>query len=191
MVGLHFIAIGFVIRALGLTPGARILELGAGCGNISIALSQMGCDVTAIEIEPKCVRIIDQRAKQLGTKLTAVHGDFFSIRNQPAESFDAVLFCGAFHHCSDHLALLDEIPRVLKPGGMLALAGETINERFPSPWGLNPNGEAIWQIVKNGWMELAFKESYILETLKMKGWSVCRHDCPSTDGGIVYVAHRC
>jgi 2-polyprenyl-3-methyl-5-hydroxy-6-metoxy-1,4-benzoquinol methylase len=189
IVGNQLIAIGSLIRAMQLPPGASVLELGAGWGNTSLALAQMGYDVTTIDIESNYIELLRARAAMLGVTLNVVQGEFFDIREM-ARSFDAILFFESFHHCSDHLALLDEIPAKLLPGGKLVLAGETINENIPYDWGLNPSGEAIFQIVTHGWMELAFRESYLLRTLGKKGWKVEKHDSTLTAAAIAYVCTR-
>ncbi len=189
IVGDQFIAIGSLIRAMQLSPKASVLEFGPGWGNTSLALAQMGHDVTTIDIEPRYVELQKNRAAKLDVPLKAVQGEFFKIR-EITESFDAVLFYESFHHCIDHLALLDEIPAKLRPGGKLILAGETINEGIPYDWGLNPNGEAIFQIVTKGWMELSFRESYLLKTLKHKGWEIKKHNSTQTTAAIVYVCTR-
>jgi hypothetical protein len=49
---------------------------------------------------------------------------------------------------------------------------EPINENLPYDWGLNPAGEALWQIRTNGWCELVFRESYLISTLKKNGFLV-------------------
>lgn len=63
-------------------------------------------------------------------------------------------------------------------------------ENIPYDWGLNPSGEAIFQIVANGWMELAFRESYLLKTLEKKGWKVNKRDSTLTAAAVVYVCTR-
>ena len=41
-----------------LTPGAKIIEIGAGTGRYSLALAEMGCDVTAVELVPHNIEIM-------------------------------------------------------------------------------------------------------------------------------------
>jgi 2-polyprenyl-3-methyl-5-hydroxy-6-metoxy-1,4-benzoquinol methylase len=188
IVGEQFLRIGSLIRAMALPAGASVLDLGAGWGNSSLALAQMGCRVTTLDIESRHVELLKARAAQLQVPLTALRGDFFAI-DSFTEPFDAVLFYEAFHHCHDHLRLLDALPRIISPRGKLVLACETVNELLPYEWGLNPNGEAIWQIVNNGWFELAFRESYLLRTLSHKGWKAQRFNVHG-DAGTIYVAQR-
>lgn len=44
-----------------LKPGAKVLEIGAGTGRYSIALAEMGYDVTAVDLVPHHVEIMKQK----------------------------------------------------------------------------------------------------------------------------------
>lgn len=188
-VGQQFMAIGYIIQAMGLPPGSSILELGFGWANTLLPLAQMGYDVTGIDIEPRFLRLVQERLDRNRVSANLIEGDFFSIEKLDRQ-FDAVLFYEAFHHCDDHLRLLDAIPRVLAPGGKLVLAGEPVGPHVSIPWGINPAGIALWSIRRHGWLELIFSEHYLLETLAMKGWRTAKHDCPVTAAGVTYVATR-
>ena len=185
----HMTAVSAVIRTMDLPSGASVLELGCGWGNTSLALAQMGYDVTVLDIEERFIDLVKTRADALGVPIKTVLGDFFSIE-EIDRRFDALLFFECFHHCIDHQRLLDALPAKLNPGGKLVLAGEVINNALPYEWGLNPNGEAIFQISTKGWMELSFRESYLLKTLRRKGWHVVRHDEVYTSAERVYICTR-
>lgn len=86
LVGTQLIAIGSVIRAMKLARGAKVLELGAGWGNSSIALARMGYEVTVIDIGADYLELIDRQAKANGVRISLIEGDFFSIADQPRES---------------------------------------------------------------------------------------------------------
>ncbi len=188
-VGEQLMAIGHVIQSMDLPVGASILELGFGWGNTSLHLSRMGYAVTGIDIEQKFVDLVRSQAAMLQTELDVRQGTFFEIE-ELQQTFDAVLFFEFFHHCSDHIRLLKAIPRVLKPGGKLVLAGEAINNRLPYPWGINPGGQAVYCIREFGWLELCFREDYLLELLEELGWNFVKHDFPQSATGITYVATR-
>ncbi len=188
-VGDQLMAIGYIIRAMDLPAGASILELGVGWGNTALHLAQMGYAVTAIDIEPRFLELVRGRAERTGVEIDLRQGDFFSLADV-AEKFDAVLFYEAFHHCDDHQRLLRLVVDRLKPGGKLVLAGETIDARLPYPWGVNPAGIAVYSIRRWGWLELAFREEYLLETLVREGWRTQKHPCPLTAAGITYVSVR-
>jgi protein-L-isoaspartate O-methyltransferase len=188
-VGNHLIAVGHVIRTLDLAPGSKVLEFGAGWGNTTVALAQMGHRVTVIDIEPRFVELIGARAQRVHADIDARVGDF-SMISQLDDRYDAVLFFESFHHCPDHLALLAGLDRVVKPGGRVLFAAEPITESFPQPWCLRFDGESMWAIRRNGWLELGFKESYFLEALGRFGWSAEIALCSDTPWGVIYVARR-
>jgi 2-polyprenyl-3-methyl-5-hydroxy-6-metoxy-1,4-benzoquinol methylase len=188
-VGAQLIAIGYLIRAMGLPPGAEILEMGPGWGNTSLAFAQMGYKVTAIDIEARYLELVRERARRLNVSVEMILGDFFAVETMNRR-FDAILFFESFHHCDDHLRLLDAIPDRLKSGGKLVLAGEPVEADLPYPWGINLGGEALYSITRYGWLELAFREDYLLDTLRQKGWDVVKHPCPLTAAGVTFVATR-
>jgi SAM-dependent methyltransferase len=170
-VGDQLIAIGFIIKTLNLTPPARILEFGPGWGNLTIELARMGYSVTAVDIEPRFVDLIQQRAAQLDLPLRAICGSFGRIPGEPGP-FDAILFFECFHHCGDHLGLLRDLKPLLSDSGFLLFAAEPITESFPLPWGVRMDGMSVWSIRKFKWLELGFRESYFIRTLLKLGWVV-------------------
>ena len=186
-VGDCLVGLGHIIRLLDLPPESHILELGAGWGNLSLALVQMGHRVTAIDIDPNFIDLIDKRAKVLGLEIDARVGDF-SIVHDLDNTFDAVIFVNAFHHSADHLHVLKGLRRVTNAGGRVFFAGEPITKSFPCPWGLRLDGEALWAIRTNGWMELGFQRSYFLGALHRCGWDARRVAIPSSPPCEVFIA---
>jgi ubiquinone/menaquinone biosynthesis C-methylase UbiE len=188
-VGQHLMILGNTIRSLDLPAGARVLEFGPGWGNIADALGRMGNDVTVIDIEPKFLDLINRRAEQSGASVTTILGDFDAV-DEVDDEFDAVLFFECFHHCLDHVALLRKLDRVIKPGGRIYLAAEPVNDALPHPWGLRLDGESLWAIRQNGWLELGFQEWYLLEALRRTGWTGRRISYDEMPFASVYVAER-
>lgn len=173
-VGDHLMAIGYIIKTMGLPAGSSILEFGPGWGNTTIALARMGYQVTALDIDPTFVQLIRDRAELFALTLEARVGAFLDAATMDAQ-FDAVLFYECFHHCSDHVQLLADFHHLVKPGGRVFLASEPIFDGFHAPWGLRLDGESLWATRQNGWLELGFTESYFVETCIRQGWSVSRY----------------
>jgi len=186
IVSRQLIGIGKIIEALALAPGSSVLEMGAGWGNTSLLLAQMGYKVTVLDINQKYGELIGERAKALNVDIAfACLG--YEEATRLNQTFDCVLFFESFHHAYDHLKLLDTIPSLLAPKGILALAGEPMNENLPFDWGLNPAGEALWQIRTHGWFELVFRESYLRNTLERKGFRVEKFESPDNPVGTTLV----
>jgi hypothetical protein len=75
-VGNSLLAVGFVISTVCPRRGHKILEMGAGWGNLSLPLAQMGCAVTALDIEDRYIRILRHRADRIGVPLRAIRAGF-------------------------------------------------------------------------------------------------------------------
>lgn len=188
-VGEHLIAIGHLIRSLDLPPGSRVLELGSGWGNTAVALAQTGFKVTAVDIEPKFVTLLEERASQVQAEVEAIVGDFSAI-DTLERRFDAVVFFECFHHAADHLRVLSGLDRVVEPGGRVVFAGEPIGAFMPVPWGLRLDGQSLWAIRKHGWLELGFQEPYFHDALGRHGWVAEPARLGDATSGLVYVARR-
>ena len=96
--------------------------------------------------------------------MTVIEDDFLWVE-RCREQFDAVLFFGSFHHCADHLRLLEGLQRVVAPEGRLFFGAEPILNDFPMPWGIRLDGNSLWALRKNGWLELGFQEEYFAAAL--------------------------
>lgn len=110
-----------------LTPGAKILDAGAGTGKYSLFLAERGYEVTALDLTPRHVETIRRRAAELGLedKLSAVCGNAESLYGFEDGAFDMVLCMGPLYHLDSPAAretCIAECLRVLKPGGTLAAA---------------------------------------------------------------------
>lgn len=101
-------------EALELCRG-RVLDLGAGAGRHALELQQSGHEVVAVDPLPEAVEIMNHRGVR-----DARQGDLNAVAG---ESFDTVLMLmhglgvvGDLHGLG---RLLEDLPRVLKPGGRL------------------------------------------------------------------------
>ena len=191
-VGDYLMAVGHLVRTVGLGPGSRVLELGPGWGNVAVPLAQLGCQVTAVDVCQDFVDLVRARAAQVGVEVDARLGDFAAIEQIVAADapYDAVVFFESFHHSADHNELLRALGRIVVAGGRLVFGAEPIEPRFWLPWGLRLDGESLWAIRRNGWLELGFDRKYFLEALRRAGWTAELSTCADTKWGEVWVATR-
>ena len=74
----------------------------------------------AIDVSAKVVRFCEYRASLLGVKIQANVASALNIPF-PNEYFDSVVSLGCFHHTGNLEKAINEVLRVLKPGGTLHL----------------------------------------------------------------------
>lgn len=171
-VGEYLLAYGQIIRTMALEPHHRILEIGSGYGPLTYHLASMGHQVTCVDVSKPLLDYVRERTDPLPGNVRTIHGDMTELSVD--ETFDAVVFFESFHHCHNHVAMLDRLPELLTPNGKVYLAGEPIVGRHdpvvPYPWGLRLDGLSLWSIRKFGWLELGFREDYLRALLDSKGW---------------------
>lgn len=107
--------VGALAAELGLTPGARVLDLAAGTGKLTRALLAGGLDVVAVEPQAP---LRERLATAIGAE--RVREGVAEAIPLPDASVDAVTVADAFHWF-DHARALAEIRRVLRAGGGLAV----------------------------------------------------------------------
>jgi len=134
--------VAFLIEALGLAPGMRVLDAGCGPGRHSLALARRGLQVCGIDLALPFLEV----ARDTGTADSApadapapagegggpapraaafLQGDVRRLPVRPG-SFDAVIcLCqggfGLLGGTGDEGVALGELARALRPGGRLAL----------------------------------------------------------------------
>jgi SAM-dependent methyltransferase len=111
-------------EVLGLKPGARVGDIGAGVGNMAVRIAARAGErgrVFAAEIDERNLRKLTARKEKerLDTMdvVTAAPDDC----NLPASLCDALFLRGAYHHLTDPAAMNRSLMRALRPGGTLAV----------------------------------------------------------------------
>ncbi|MEO6857557.1 MAG: methyltransferase domain-containing protein [Solirubrobacteraceae bacterium] len=107
--------VGALTAELGVSPGGPILDLAAGTGKLTRALVGGGFDVTAVEPQASLRTIL---ADRVGAE--RVQEGLAEAIPLPDDSVEAVTVADSFHWF-DRPRALQEIGRVLGPGGGLAL----------------------------------------------------------------------
>ncbi len=174
--GRYMSGVGMILAELDLPPGSRVVEYGAGWGHVAATLARAGYQVTCVDSEATFLHLAQREAESLGCVVATHQGALGDRPYAPGEpGAAAVVFFETFHHAFDHLDVLHRVRReVLQPGGVLVLAAEPVHSTFPNPWGLRPDGNALWAVRRKGWMELGFQEDYLLRALLREGFLVSR-----------------
>ena len=105
-----------------LKPGLRVLDFGCGAGGISVGLAKAVApgETHGVDMERSQIGLARAAAKDSGCDNAIFHvGDVTSLPFE--ESFFDVAHChNVLLHVPDTSAVLSEVKRVLKPGGLLA-----------------------------------------------------------------------
>jgi ubiquinone/menaquinone biosynthesis C-methylase UbiE len=109
-------------RALPEPPG-RILDVGGGPGRYASWLAGLGYDVHLIDVVPLHTEQATERAAS-GSSFTVELGDGRRLKSDD-DSYDAALVMGPLYHLADRddrLQVLSEARRIVRPGGLVAVA---------------------------------------------------------------------
>lgn len=107
-----------------LTPGAKILDVGAGAGEYSLYFARKGYQVSALELADANIAVF--RAKMANDDpVDLVQGNALDLSRYASDSFDVVLLFGPLYHLheeADKLRCIEEAKRVCKPDGKIFFA---------------------------------------------------------------------
>lgn len=115
--------IAFIVHALGLKPGERLLDLACGSGVHALRFARRGIEVVGLDIAPSLVRYCTERAaaEEL-SNVTFVEGDMRALTHQ--EEFDALVMLSTsfgFFDDETNQRVLESIAQALKPDGRVLL----------------------------------------------------------------------
>jgi ubiquinone/menaquinone biosynthesis C-methylase UbiE len=113
-----------LVRAAGIGPGDRVLDVAAGSGNAAIPAAQAGAVVTASDLTPELFDAGRGIAAQRGVELEWVEADAEALPFAD-NSFDTVTSCVGVMFAPHHQVAADELVRVVRPGGTIALINWT------------------------------------------------------------------
>jgi ubiquinone/menaquinone biosynthesis C-methylase UbiE len=100
--------------------GGSVLEVAPGPGYLAIELARRGFVVTGLDISHSFVRIARENAAKAGQSIAFQYGDAAHMPFED-ESFDYVVCMAAFKNFTDPVGAIDEIHRVLRPGGSASI----------------------------------------------------------------------
>lgn len=114
----HERAYGYANELLDLSRlrGRSLLELGCGIGLDTVEFARHGAEVTAVDASPMALDLARKNLEQSGLQARLEYGNAEGLDFE-ADSFDFVVARGILMFTPDDLRIVDEIHRVLTPGG--------------------------------------------------------------------------
>ncbi len=137
-----------VVERAAVEPGMDVLDVACGTGNATIPAAKAGARVTGIDFSPVMLEIARERSADAMVEIDFVEGDAQELPFEDA-SFDRVLSTFGHMFAPDHQRTAAEMRRVLRPGGVIAVACwapegsigrmfRTLAELVPPPPGATP-----------------------------------------------------
>jgi ubiquinone/menaquinone biosynthesis C-methylase UbiE len=136
-----------------IQPGSSVLEVAPGPGYFCIELAKLGhYAITGLDISHTMVEIATQKAAQAGVEVDFMQGSASNLPF-PKDSFDFLLCRAAFKNLGQPVLALQEMCRVLKPGGKALIvdlsrnASPTTASRYVDGLGLSRINRMMTKLV--------------------------------------------
>ena len=113
-----------LVRRIGVGRDEDVLDVACGTGNVAIRAAQAGGRTTGVDLTPELFEAGRALAKDAGVDVEWVEGDAEALPFGD-ESFDVVLSTFGVMFAPRHQVTVNELARVLRPGGRLGVCSWT------------------------------------------------------------------
>lgn len=114
-------------------PGKRILDIGCGTGNVSLACAERGAAVIGIDINAEMLEVARQKTEAAGLedRVELLELGVAEMAGNVEGRFDAAVACLTFSELTqdEQAYTLSAVRELLKPGGVVVIADESLPER--------------------------------------------------------------
>ena len=112
----------FLVSRLDLSESSAVLDVSTGTGLVAMDIARAsGCSVVGLDLSDRMLKQgrRNLETSRLGATVSLVRGTAEALPF-PDDRFDAVVFTFLLRYVEDRQAVLEEMARVLKPGGQMA-----------------------------------------------------------------------
>jgi cyclopropane-fatty-acyl-phospholipid synthase len=117
------------LDAVGVRPGDRVLDIGAGWGAMTAHAARRGIQITSLTISEASRAYVSEliAREELPARVLLEH----FLEHRTREPYDAIVNLGVTEHLPDYDASLAQYQRLLKPGGRVFLDACSSRKKFP------------------------------------------------------------
>jgi len=116
----------------------RVLEVGCGTGELTIAMLRDGKRVTAVDSDTDALRQLKMRSTEAGENLEIVRRSLDSVGELPDGAYDAATMMLGLHRMTDPRATLERVARGVRVGGRIVI----------SSWAPNATATSVLNVVR-------------------------------------------
>lgn len=109
-------------KLIGNVKGKKVLEIGCGGAQCSIAFAKQGAKVTGIDISEEQLKFARKLAEKNKVKIELIQGSFQNLSKIKSNSQDIVFSAFAFHYSPDLKKVFKEVKRILKNKGIFVFS---------------------------------------------------------------------
>jgi ubiquinone/menaquinone biosynthesis C-methylase UbiE len=113
-----------LVEHVGVAPGTRVLDVATGTGHAALAAARRSAVVTGLDYVPALLDIARRRAAAEDLAADFIEGDAEDLPFEDG-AFDVVLSAIGVMFAADHARAAQELARVTRSGGRIALASWT------------------------------------------------------------------
>src|SRR5258707_9353206 len=118
-----------LVKALGITKGLKVLDLGCGDGTTALPAAKLGADVLGVDIASNLVEAGNKRAKEQGlANCKFQEGDASNLHELKDRSFDLVVSIFGAMFAPKPFDVAKEMVRVTRPGGRIVMGNWIPND---------------------------------------------------------------
>ncbi|MFO7886385.1 MAG: class I SAM-dependent methyltransferase [Desulfobacteraceae bacterium] len=165
---------------------AKILDMGCGWGLSTEMFAFCGAEVSAVDINPSFIELVDRRAKRNGYDVKVYNDQFDTFTSDTL--FDLIFFYECLHHSIRPWDTIKRLSGYLAPNGKIAFAGEPITDMFWKNWGVRLDSFSVYCIRKFGWFESGWSEIFIEQCFNQAEFDLYLLPHVGLDSGIIGVA---
>jgi SAM-dependent methyltransferase len=110
-----------LVESAGIEPGHDVLDVGCGTGNATIPAAKLAARTTGLDASPGLIEIARELGADAMVEVNWIVGDAQAMPFED-DSFDRVISIFGHMFAPDHRAAAEELKRVCRPGGRIAIA---------------------------------------------------------------------